>query len=440
MYLGLSNANCATVSAPLLEPEVGEFTFALEQEYIFGRDMKSEDFKSVVPFVVGDPVTGDLNLFGTVDYKIKDLGRTMFSARYQLCDMLNVYGKVGITAGGDLVTGSNNGTWAKNNHPAVSENFGTYETITNRDEDNALAAALGFKLLFPFVNCSILGVDAQYLTHKSNYNRTVSENVYDNTGNPVSVYSNYNSQTNVGRATVSEWHIAPFVAKSLGNIVYYTGFKYSDMKVKLDEDNLTLSAKHNIGAFLGADYKVSDIISLNIEGRFIDETAVTVGGVLYFGQLFPCAGINVEPYVEAPPAPVVVSTPVVVTAPKVDLEASKIKFQLAKYDVRQEDIAGLKRIVELIKETKPKTVKIEGFTDSIGKDEYNVQLSQKRAESAKAFIVSEGIPTDIIETVGYGSMLPLANNESESGRLENRRVEFVFTYPNGDIVRPNMNK
>lgn len=435
MFGALNNVYSTTVGSPSIDREVGKFNFALEQEYIFGRDMKSDDVNAVVPYLVGDPVKGNLNTYGTVNYKVKDLGRTMLNVGYKFSDMLNVYGKVGITDGASMVDATNSGTWAKMNHPSVPENFGTYKTITKRDEDNVVAGAIGFKLSFPFVNDSMLNFDTQYLTHKSNYNRSIDESIYDNTGKLVSVYSNYSSIQNVGKVTVAEWHVAPYVSRTLGDFTYYVGMKYSDMKVKLEDENLTLSAKHNVGAFIGTEFKVCESWSLNLEGRFLDETAVSVGLSYLWGKP--------APIVEAAPAPVVekvVAPAPVVSEPKIDLEASKVKFELDKYSVRSEDVSGLQHIAKLIKETKPAHVRIEGYTDNTGSDEYNVQLSQKRAEAAKVYLVSEGIDASIIETSGYGASLPVADNSSKDGRFENRRVEFVFTYPNGEIVRPKINE
>lgn len=69
-------------------------------------------------------------------------------------------------------------------------------------------------------------------------------------------------------------------------------------------------------------------------------------------------------------------------------------------------------------------VEISGHTDSRGGREMNMNLSKNRAESVKAYLVSKGISSDRIETVGYGPDQPVASNDTEEGRLKNRRIEF----------------
>jgi len=447
MFGVLKNANGATVGPTGLELKPGNFSFGLEQEYIFGRDMKRDDYSAVLPFAAGDTVAGDLNQLGTINYQVQDLGRTMLNIGYQMSNTLNIYAKIGVTNGASVLAVTNSGIWSKNNHPSVSENFGTYKTTTNREIDNALAGAIGFKLSFPFVNSSILGIDAQYLTHKSDYARKISASVYDNSGNLIPAYSNYNSVENGGKGTVSEWHIAPFVSKSLGNFIYYAGFKYSDFRLKSDEETLTLSARDNVGAFLGADIKISKSFSLNIEGRFIDETAVTMGGAFFWGKPAP-KPVKVVPVV-VPPAPVQIPAPpaVILTEEKVksnaavaqiNMEAWNINFDTKKFDIREQDMPGLRRVAQNMKEINPSKIRVEGYTDNVGTPEFNLNLSQKRAEAVKDFLVAEGVASELLEPIGRGLNDPTADNESVDGRMKNRRVEFVIIFPDGIEVKPQI--
>jgi OOP family OmpA-OmpF porin len=72
-------------------------------------------------------------------------------------------------------------------------------------------------------------------------------------------------------------------------------------------------------------------------------------------------------------------------------------------------------------------VRVEGHTDSIGSEEYNQALSLKRAESVVAYLVSQGANGDRLSAVGLGETSPVANNDTESGRAANRRVDFVIS-------------
>lgn len=70
------------------------------------------------------------------------------------------------------------------------------------------------------------------------------------------------------------------------------------------------------------------------------------------------------------------------------------------------------------------TVQIDGHTDSVGTAAYNLALSKKRAESVRAYLVSKGIDASRLAAEGYGKTKPIASNDTEAGRAENRRVEF----------------
>jgi OOP family OmpA-OmpF porin len=69
-------------------------------------------------------------------------------------------------------------------------------------------------------------------------------------------------------------------------------------------------------------------------------------------------------------------------------------------------------------------IEIQGYTDSTGEEDYNVQLSQRRAESVMSYLVSRGIDPARLTAKGYGSVNPVASNDTPQGRAKNRRVEF----------------
>src|SRR5690554_5571940 len=74
------------------------------------------------------------------------------------------------------------------------------------------------------------------------------------------------------------------------------------------------------------------------------------------------------------------------------------------------------------------TVNVYGYTDSIGNDQYNIELSQKRADAVKQFLIDLGVPKEIISSIGMGSKNPIADNKTEEGRSKNRRIELIFKY------------
>ena len=71
-------------------------------------------------------------------------------------------------------------------------------------------------------------------------------------------------------------------------------------------------------------------------------------------------------------------------------------------------------------------VRIEGHTDSRGRDSYNLTLSQRRASAVREYLIKDGIDRDRLEAVGYGETIPIADNETADGRAKNRRVEFTI--------------
>jgi outer membrane protein OmpA-like peptidoglycan-associated protein len=86
----------------------------------------------------------------------------------------------------------------------------------------------------------------------------------------------------------------------------------------------------------------------------------------------------------------------------------------------------LDRLAQFLNEHPDRRVQVEGFTDSVGSDGYNQDLSQRRADAVKAALIGRGIDPTRINTEGYGKAYPVASNSEASGRQLNRRVEVVI--------------
>ena len=106
---------------------------------------------------------------------------------------------------------------------------------------------------------------------------------------------------------------------------------------------------------------------------------------------------------------------------------SAVLFDVDKYDVRVHPEAEevLKNLAIVLKEMDVKNFEIDGHTDSDGSDEYNQVLSEKRANSVKNFLVSQGVTAEIT-TKGYGESKPVASNDTAEGKQKNRRVEIII--------------
>lgn len=102
-----------------------------------------------------------------------------------------------------------------------------------------------------------------------------------------------------------------------------------------------------------------------------------------------------------------------------------IIFDFDSARIKKNMVPVLNKVVEVIKE-RSRPILIEGHTSSIGSTAYNQDLSIRRAESVKRFLIQHGIPADTIQIKGYGETRPKYNNSTPEGRSLNRRVEIYF--------------
>ena len=101
-----------------------------------------------------------------------------------------------------------------------------------------------------------------------------------------------------------------------------------------------------------------------------------------------------------------------------------IQFENNKADLKAGSYSTLNEIAEALQAEPGMKVEIQGHTDSRGSEEYNLGLSQKRAEAVKAYLVSKGVDGERMVARGYGATHPIASNKTEEGRASNRRVEL----------------
>ena len=104
------------------------------------------------------------------------------------------------------------------------------------------------------------------------------------------------------------------------------------------------------------------------------------------------------------------------------LSDTLVLFDFGKYDLRPESVALLDALSNEIKNLKKIRVEVTAHTDSIGSIQNNEILSQNRADAVKAFLVANGIPDSIITAQIYGEAAPVAKNDSDAGRQQNRRA------------------
>jgi outer membrane protein OmpA-like peptidoglycan-associated protein len=98
----------------------------------------------------------------------------------------------------------------------------------------------------------------------------------------------------------------------------------------------------------------------------------------------------------------------------------------------------LDQLAQFLNEHKDRRVQIDGFTDSVGTDSYNEDLSRHRADAVKSALLVRGIDSSRISTQGYGKSFPVADNNDSGGRQLNRRVEVVIGSDDGTAISPRL--
>jgi len=208
----------------------------------------------------------------------------------------------------------------------------------------------------------------------------------------------------------------------------------------------------------GFDYKLQDHWYLNADvkwfklGSDVDlpggarVTSVTINPWLFgvgigyrFGARTPAAAQPVTyappvaapppppPVVQAPPPPPVVAPPPPKPAIVNEVVLRGVNFETASAKLTRDSSTVLDEVVTNLKKRGSSSAEIHGYTDSIGKPEYNQKLSQRRAEAVVAYLVAHGIDASLLSAKGYGEQNPVEDNKTASGRAANRRVTIQFT-------------
>ncbi len=107
-----------------------------------------------------------------------------------------------------------------------------------------------------------------------------------------------------------------------------------------------------------------------------------------------------------------------------NLSSDYLKFEFDKSDIRSENREVLSRIVGVLMTSKDYQIYVYGHTDNIGTDAYNVDLSERRAEAVRDYLVEAGMDPGIIDTEGFGKSQPLVPGTGDEARAKNRRVEL----------------
>lgn len=115
------------------------------------------------------------------------------------------------------------------------------------------------------------------------------------------------------------------------------------------------------------------------------------------------------------------------------LTLGDVLFDTAQAELKPQGFRTVEKLAEFLNEYPERRVKIEGHTDSRGSDSFNQSLSERRALSVKAALISRGIDPARAQATGLGEAYPKASNDTSSGRQLNRRVEIVISDKDGQI-------
>jgi opacity protein-like surface antigen len=220
----------------------GKLAIGKDGELVFSRDLKYHKSDWIGP---GRELK---------NIEIDKMYRTMSKISYGVIDKLDIYVRLGAA-----------------NFDAEAKQYrnGTYNGKIDTDGKYAFAYGFGLKGMHNFEDGWLVGLDLQFLSHKNRYKwNWAGKDDYKESGS--------------GKMTVYEWHVAPYVAKKIGNLTPYVGGKYSDLRIKEKHSEgsspgwTKIKANDNFGLFAGLDINMMKHLMLNVEGRFIDETAMSL--------------------------------------------------------------------------------------------------------------------------------------------------------------------
>lgn len=153
----------------------------------------------------------------------------------------------------------------------------------------------------------------------------------------------------------------------------------------------------------------------------------TTKKVVITGAVLLLLGLGIYLYLQSRPK----------TDPKKTLQDvfDNLVFETNKDVIKPESNSYLDKLVEVLLADPSWKLQIVGHTDNVGKDAFNLDLSKRRANSVKTYLISKSIPETSITTDGKGETVPIATNDTEQGRAKNRRVEFIIVKPNNTVVK-----
>lgn len=266
----------------------------------------------------------------------------------------------------------------------------------NLEDDRAFGLSFGYQFDNPW------GIEFTYLNLDSELNtgQSIDADQYRLDG----LYSFFN-----------ESKFTPYLAAGLG-VTEYSNNLHGDGNTQL-----------NVGG--GVKYALQDNVALRADYRLIDDLEadhldqiVTIGLQYAFGT----KKAEPAPVVEAMPVAVVEEEPAMEPVPVKTVLPYDIHFAFDSYHVAQSEYSDLQNIADHLAAHPEQVAQIRGFADAIGTDEYNQDLSVKRAKAVAKLLVEDfGVDASRLDTAGFGETHPVAENNSKANRQLNRRATTI---------------
>jgi OOP family OmpA-OmpF porin len=177
-------------------------------------------------------------------------------------------------------------------------------------------------------------------------------------------------------------------------------------------------------ARLSSGKLMSSDTTITVNGQAIyekaaDQIKATLAGAVPPGFKMPDVTIGVRP--PGPPLEVKACQPAFDGL----LTKGRVRFDTASANLSKESLSLLDGLIDVVQRCHEADVEVAGYTDSVGSPDSNVELSKRRAQAVVDYIGEAGIDTSRITSTGYGQAKPIASNDTEDGRAQNRRIEFL---------------
>ncbi|MGB3179878.1 MAG: OmpA family protein [Cyclobacteriaceae bacterium] len=228
------------------------------------------------------------------------------------------------------------------------------------------------------------------------------------------VKSEGQSNTDIFRVSLPLFYEAPAVIFVQGNVFQKTNDEDKPLKASIEVQNLTAN-------------EVIDTLESDDEGVF--EILLPAGNRYGFtpqADMYLPISDNIDLSADTSYREMTQDLYLVSKTYDQPIEINNVFFAFNSSQIQSDSRIGLNRLSELLKENDDLSIRIIGHTDNVGSDDYNLRLSRERAAAIRDYLVSNGISDDRLSVEGKGESSPVASNNSDSGRKQNRRVEFVI--------------